>query len=370
MKRFGIVSYNMYCNFTNYGSALQMYANHRLLNSLSPEVEGIVIDYCPDVLSDKNPLNPFQHMWDLDDEARKQCEMTLPAIEVNYKKFQNFFNKQYTLSSKKYVSKNFNESLKIEKLDGYLCGGDTIFDITEFKGFDDGFFANYECMKNSHSVAFGASFGDGLYDDKALLELKKRLSNFKAMGVRETTNIDFIKANANILIEKVLDPTLLFEQKDYECITEKRLIDEPYILLYSRRYSKEMECFADDLAKKLNCKVVEISLRASNKDRHIMFYEAGVEEFLSLIKYSEFCVTNSFHGAIFSAIFHKMFCIFSREGCNRKIDELLENLGLQNRKMITGKESLADTIDYEYMERKLEKLRASSRTFLKKALGV
>ena len=32
MKRFGIVSYNIYCNFTNYGSALQSYALSQAIN--------------------------------------------------------------------------------------------------------------------------------------------------------------------------------------------------------------------------------------------------------------------------------------------------------------------------------------------------
>lgn len=36
MKRIGIVSYNMYGNFTNYGSALQSYALHKTIDSIAP----------------------------------------------------------------------------------------------------------------------------------------------------------------------------------------------------------------------------------------------------------------------------------------------------------------------------------------------
>lgn len=35
MKRVGIVSYNMYGNFTNYGSALQSYALQKALDKTS-----------------------------------------------------------------------------------------------------------------------------------------------------------------------------------------------------------------------------------------------------------------------------------------------------------------------------------------------
>ena len=56
-----------------------------------------------------------------------------------------------------------------------------------------------------------------------------------------------------------------------------------------------MEDFAEKTAKKNGWKIVEISLRAVNSEKgHRMFYEAGVEEFLSLIKYAEYIVTNSF----------------------------------------------------------------------------
>ena len=61
MKRFGIVSYNIYCNFTNYGSALQSYALQQAANAVGEGAwEAIVLDYCPDLLADKNPVDPFK----------------------------------------------------------------------------------------------------------------------------------------------------------------------------------------------------------------------------------------------------------------------------------------------------------------------
>jgi len=43
---------------------------------------------------------------------------------------------------------------------------------------------------------------------------------------------------------------------------------------------------------------------------HIMAYDAGVEEFLSLVKNAEYVVTNSFHGLIFSVQFKRNFMSF------------------------------------------------------------
>ena len=179
-----------------------------------------------------------------------------------------------------------------------------------------------------------------------------------------------IKENVGVLVQRVLDPTLLFTKKEYEVITEKRLIDEPYVLLYARRYNKVMEEYADKLAKEKKCKVVEISLRATNADRHIMFYEAGVEEFLSLVKNAEYVITNSFHGVIFSAIMNTQFSVFSREQADTKIDELLDSLNLSERKMITGNEKIDNDIDFSKVDEILEIKRKESINYLVNALEI
>ena len=45
-KRIGIVSYNNYCNFTNYGSALQSWALCQSITNIAGNiVEPVVVDY-------------------------------------------------------------------------------------------------------------------------------------------------------------------------------------------------------------------------------------------------------------------------------------------------------------------------------------
>ena len=69
----GIVTYSsLHCNFTNYGTVLQAWA---LLQAVAKtEVAGIkiipwLVDYCPDSMRDKSPLNPIQNMWDTNEKA-------------------------------------------------------------------------------------------------------------------------------------------------------------------------------------------------------------------------------------------------------------------------------------------------------------
>ena len=92
-------------------------------------------------------------------------------------------------------------------------------------------------------------------------------------------------------------PTLLSDSDGY---SDSDLMKTSDILLYARRYNPKMFEFADKLANQHGWEVIDISLRATNASKHQMFYEAGVEEFLSLIKHAQFVVTNSFHGMILS----------------------------------------------------------------------
>lgn len=369
MKIFGIVSYNIHCNFTNYGSALQSWALSKAINKLGENKwQTKLIDYCPDILKDKDPLNPMKNMWDKDEESRRLCELSLPAIRENYKKFDEFYKNEFIKTKKEYTSNNFNEVVNDEDIDGFVCGSDTIFCVDEF-GIDDGYYANYDCMKNGYSISYAASFGDSHFNNDSYEILNQRLQNFKALGIREYQMIPYIKQHTSVEVKKVLDPTLLLEEKDYEEITyPERLEKEKYVLLYARRRNDKMTAYADKLAKENGWKVIDISLQATNADKHRMFYEAGVQEFLSLVKNAEFIVTNSFHGMIFSVQFNKQFVIFSREQCNTKIEELLNLFGLQDRMLINGNEEYDMNIDYAQVFERIIPEREESLKYLKENL--
>ncbi|MBR6575967.1 MAG: polysaccharide pyruvyl transferase family protein [Akkermansia sp.] len=363
--RVGIVSYNINCNFTNYGSALQSWALSETLRKLG--YEPVLIDYCPDILRDKNPLDPMRNMWDTDAEARRQCELSLPAIRVNYEKFERFYTERFNRSSRKYFSQSFNEVDADEKLDAYVCGSDTIFCVDEF-GIDDGYYANFPCMKNGHTISYAASFGDSHFTEETYALLDSRLQNFKAIGIRESGMLPYIRERVSVRLEKVLDPTLLLSVEDFQRIEAPRQEVERYILLYARRYNKKMFEYADRKAKEMGCKVIDISLRATNADKHRMFYEAGVEEFLSLVHHAEMVVTNSFHGVIVAVHYRRPFVVFSREQCDTKIDEVLELLGIPDRKVVTGEEIIDADIDYDLVHARVDEKREASLEYLRAAL--
>lgn len=364
--RIGTISYNIYCNFTNYGSALQTWALHQAIMKLG--YLPVLVDYCPNILADKDPLNPFGNMWDKDEESKRMVELTMPAIRENYQKFNHFYHERFLRTKKAYTSMNFNDVVLDENLDGFVCGSDTIFCPDEF-GFDDGYYANYPCMRGN-SVAYAPSFGDPHFSDEDYGKLNERLQNFKAFGLREQMMVPYVRDHVTVPVEKVVDPTLLLMRDDYDTIATERLVNEPYLLLYARRYNPKMEAYAEKMAEQNGWKIVDISLRATNAEKgHLMFYEAGVEEFLSLVKHAEYIITNSFHGMIMSVQFRKPFVIFSREQCDTKITELLELFGLSDRMLINGTEQY-ESIDYDSVHKRIAEARSRAQDFLKMELNL
>lgn len=371
MRKIGIVSFNIYANFTNYGSALQTWAVFNTINRLGKgEYEAMLVDYCPKVHLDKDILNPMKHMFDQDAESQHACEVTLPAIKENYYKFDRFYNERFNKTATHYNYQNFQQIENNDGIKRFVCGSDTIFCTLEFHGFDDGYFANFPCMKGN-AISYAASFGDATFDEETYPILKERLHNFKALGIRENRFIPYIHENVNVPCQKTIDPTLLLTTEDYDTIAADRIIAEKYILLYARRYNQKMFAFVDQLAKEKGYKIIDISLRAETlKEKHEPWYKAGVEEFLSLVKYADFVVTNSFHGLIFSVLYRRQFVVFSREQAGSKIYELLELFGLQQRMMINGDETFSDTIDYDSVHRRIEVAREESLEFFENSLSM
>ena len=101
----------------------------------------------------------------------------------------------------------------------------------------------------------------------------------------------------------------------------------------------------------------------------------GADQFLWLINHASVIFTDSYHGTIFSLIFHKKLWIFKRFAdnspiCqNSRIDQLTEYFNIHNR-IISEQDNIIDTspIDYQEFEEKLKLLRKQSYTYLINAL--
>ena len=90
-------------------------------------------------------------------------------------------------------------------------------------------------------------------------------------------------------------------------------------------------------------------------------------------------VTNSFHGAVFSILFHKPFILIPVEGklsgMNDRIITLMQNFGLSDRIIDSLdsekiKELEANPIDWVSVDNKIAELKKTAFEFINNALNV
>ena len=91
--------------------------------------------------------------------------------------------------------------------------------------------------------------------------------------------------------------------------------------------------------------------------------------------YAEFVFTGTFHGAVFSILNRRQFKVYlTNESRIKKVTALLEELGIQNRKMDSkfefDLESMKNEINYDAVYRVINEKRQSSKQYLKDAIGM
>lgn len=122
----------------------------------------------------------------------------------------------------------------------------------------------------------------------------------------------------------------------------------------------------------MNAELIDIMNLSSDVKNRI-----GPAEFVSLLYHGEAVFTDSFHGTVFSILFHKPFVVFERpyeEGYGKmssRLDTLLETFTL-NEHRVNCKEQLR-TVELEYDFSKVDEIikerRKDSIEFLEKVLN-
>ena len=103
-------------------------------------------------------------------------------------------------------------------------------------------------------------------------------------------------------------------------------------------------------------------------------YDVDPTKFVNLIRNAEYICTDSFHGTVFSILNHKKFMTFNRfdesskNSRNSRIDSLCNQLNIEDRRYKQDILKIEKEIDYQSIDKKIEKLREDSYIFLKNAL--
>ena len=343
----------------NYGNRLQNYALQETLNKLGHEV--VTIKNISTLNSkEKYFLRIMKYV------KIKTFDYFFKVNKVRYNSFKKF-DQKIKFSEKLYTVYNFPKS---DDFDYFIVGSDQVWNpkSARLRNIDLLTFA-----KDRQKISYAASFGISEVDEVSKSKIKRDISTFKAVSVREEAGKRIINdANDRIEVSVLIDPTLLLDKSEWEAIATKPVMlkSKKYILNYFLgSLSENVKQEIDRVARENNCDVINIL------DKESSLYGCGPAEFLYLEQNAFLICTDSFHSSVFALIFNRPFIIFDRNmnkknnNMSSRLDNLLEKFQLKNRKY-NGKKICSENLlnDYTKAYEILKDERKKSDIFLRKNL--
>lgn len=367
----------------NYGATLQAYALQKYLEVSGHQVS--IIDFRPWYNNDR--YNVFYY------NRNKSGRMTLlmnkiPLLRYLYlpfafyckgrpitwdrkKPFDDFDKRYLHLTNRTYYTSNQLRN-NPPQADVYIAGSDQIWNTYCENGKEPGYYLDFGNQK-TRRISYAASVATDNIAKECIAFVRKQLSNFDCISVRESSSIQALKEIGINNVSCVLDPVFLISKANWIEMAVKAnkytAISEPYLLVYDFIGNDiNMKEFAVTYAKKKNLHVVSINDYAPRNYANININDAGPLEFLSLLMNAECIISSSFHATAFSVIFNKEFYSFPLIGQNNsaRMRDLLFNLGLDKRFKPEKEDDYL--IFYESVNRKLYKQIIYSKEYLKKSI--
>lgn len=356
MKKIGILTFH---KSINYGSVLQAWALSRVLN----DYDVSIINYEPDIYKSNYALFSFSKGIKYNINRLLNCV----AIERQIRAF-SAFRKEHLKLTQEYISSNLSADT-LNKFDDIITGSDQIWNV-HAEDSDDIFFVPFKI--NAKKIAYACSINNTNFSEKRCNDVMRNyMLDYDFISIREESGANKVSEflNGKKKVYTVLDPTLLNKKEVFAEITNKRIVKKPYIFLYNV-WSGYSAVEAAQKISKLTGLPVYTAMMDSRIKQIMRIEKAGItvetkhtspQDFLSLIKYSELVVTESFHGTAFSLIYEKKFvCINSRKVSGElKNDERIINIlnitGLMDR-YITLEDidhfDFNENIDYKVITKK------------------
>ncbi|SKB63945.1 Polysaccharide pyruvyl transferase [Lachnospiraceae bacterium] len=224
--------------------------------------------------------------------------------------------------------------------------------------------------RDEQKVSYAASFGVSEIPEKYRDEFKAWLSKFKTLSVREEAGADIIKDLTGRDAAVLLDPTMLISRSKWVKASSKSKVKVKgkfVVKYFLGEKSKEYDEFINMKAAELGAVVIDI-LNCEEA------WKIGPAEFLYLFLNAEAAFVDSFHGTVFSILFHKPFAVFDRIGTdgtgnmNSRIDTLLKTFGLNDHRITNTSGDIEFSFDTDKTESILRKKRKEASEYIDAAL--
>ena len=379
MKKIGLVSVHN----PNYGSMLQTYALHTYLNYIGAENDIILY-------TKKKDFRQWRRLFNFQLVLMKgrviyrdiYCRVFHPDIakllSLRMMMFEDFKRRHFNFS-RNHIG--WEDLLTTNQdYDTFIIGSDQVWNPINI-GTD--FFNLLFTEDDKYRISYASSFGVSSIPTSQIKKTKRYIERIQCLSTREKAGVEIIKKLTGRDAELVCDPTLLVDRNLWDRLKGKnRFIDEKYIFCYFLGNNPEHRDFANRLKKYTGYKIVALQhldelILSDIAFADIKPFNVGPAEFVNLICNAEFVLTDSFHGTIFSLLYHKCFFTFSRfesssqASTNSRISSLLELVDVKDH-YIKATMSIEDclnlNIKYDEVDNKINSFRERSRDYLKKSL--
>lgn len=343
----------------NYGQQLQCYALQKYLRDMGHDVFLIRYDYLKDLSSPLwlkmlkafNPIKLVRYAM-----YKRYHANVLKEQSRNDRCFDSFREKHVIMSERQYGS--YVELCENPPpADAYIVGSDQVWNCllhcsaSRVKTQIHAFFLDFG-GPDAKRISYAASWGMESIPRDHTQEIEPLLAKFDYVSVREKSGIELCRQCGRDDAEWVCDPTLLLPAESYRNLYREedrrgsiRKPKSKYLLLYmlkdERNFDKD-SVYAFATTKKLEVVYVTGGKLMDGREK----FFATIPEWLYLVDNAEYVITNSFHGSVFSTIFHKAFGVIPREGkfagMNTRLESLFALRGMEKRYVTDKNFSILD----------------------------
>ncbi len=355
----------------NYGSSLQAFATKFIIEKLGYECE-LVARKSIVKGRDFRLGKLFTILWrtlltfDLKTLKAYRSSYQKSLVGDSAKRFAEF--EQSYLKPQRFAWRE----LKKEAGDSVACiaGSDQLWDSTSLY-VDPMYYLRFAPM--SKRISFSTSMGHEFVPTYNVSKLRKWISEFNCLSVREDSGVKLIKELCGRDSFHLLDPTLLLNGETWRKELETPQKEKPYVLAYFLDTpSPQAKLCINKLKKSYQCDVIAIPYEHEDMSYASKIVPTGPLEFLSLVDHATAVVTDSFHGTAFSINLHTPFFVFDRNygsahSQSSRVVSLLKKLELLDR--YEPQENIPLDLDFAHAEHILDVERKTAISYLKEAIN-
>lgn len=313
----------------------------------------------------------------------KKIYFNIPKRRFDYaQKNTELFIEKYIRTTPKICIHSDTRALSSLPADIFVVGSDQVWrpGRISWKTYD-AYFLGF-LKSDIKRISYAASFG---HDNVKLPPYAKRkyaalLKKFSFVSVREYSGVEICRREFGVDAKVVLDPTMLLPRTDYDEIADSyssSASEKPYCFEYVLDKTQFKDSVVNAVSQNLKVPCLSILPKGNISDSTSKAEDCvlpPVEEWLNGIRNAKFVVTDSFHGTVFSILFHTPFCVLGnkRRGATR-IKSILGMFGLESRFVDSAEQNVIESvvnaeIDWQKVDSILAEKREMSLTLLQNAL--